>query len=94
MCDAAAAGMGVALVRLKLGRPWLDAGTLVRLSERHVPSPHAHYLCCAPARWTAGNARPLPSGAQVPAVNRPRPPAPRFSHRAERNFMPGGADLT
>ncbi|MBK9235396.1 MAG: LysR family transcriptional regulator [Rhodoferax sp.] len=49
MCDAAAAGMGVALVRLKLGAPWLERGTLVRLYERAVPSPHAHYLC-----WRTG----------------------------------------
>jgi len=45
LCDAAAAGMGVAPVRLKLGAPWLDNGTLVRLFPLDVPSPHAHYLC-------------------------------------------------
>jgi DNA-binding transcriptional LysR family regulator len=49
MCDGAAAGMGIALVRLKLGAPWLKHGSLVRLFERHVPSPHAHYLC-----WRTG----------------------------------------
>ncbi|MEJ7930396.1 LysR substrate-binding domain-containing protein [Ramlibacter sp. AN1015] len=49
MCDAAAQGLGVALVRLKLGQPWLEDGALVRISERSVPSPHAHYLC-----WRAG----------------------------------------
>jgi len=54
MCDAAAAGMGVALVRLKLGAPWLENGTLVRLGANavfghNVPSPHAHYLC-----WRTG----------------------------------------
>ena len=49
MCDAAAQGLGVALVRLKLGQPWLENGTLERLTERNVPSPHAHYLC-----WRAG----------------------------------------
>lgn len=49
MCDAAAAGMGIALVRLKLGAPWLDNGSLVRLYERNVASPHAHYLC-----WRTG----------------------------------------
>jgi DNA-binding transcriptional LysR family regulator len=41
--------MGIALVRLKLGAPWLENGTLVRLYESHVPSPHAHYLC-----WRTG----------------------------------------
>jgi len=49
MCDAAAQGLGVALVRLKLGQPWLDNGTLARISTRNVPSPHAHYLC-----WRTG----------------------------------------
>jgi LysR family transcriptional regulator, glycine cleavage system transcriptional activator len=48
MCDAAA-GMGVGLVRLKLGAPWLDNGALVRLYPHNVPSPHAHYLC-----WRTG----------------------------------------
>ena len=54
MCDAAAAGMGIALVRLKLGAPWLENGSLVRLGNnavfgRNTPSPHAHYLC-----WRTG----------------------------------------
>ncbi|MFZ2220372.1 MAG: LysR substrate-binding domain-containing protein, partial [Rhodoferax sp.] len=54
MCDAAAAGMGVALVRLKLGAPWLERGSLVRLGTtpvfaHNIPSPHAHYLC-----WRTG----------------------------------------
>ena len=49
MCDAAAAGMGVALVRLKLGLPWIENGTLVRLFDMDTPSPHAHYLC-----WRTG----------------------------------------
>ena len=49
MCDAAAAGMGVALVRLKLGLPWIEHGTLVRLFDIDTPSPHAHYLC-----WRTG----------------------------------------
>lgn len=54
MCDAAAAGLGVALVRLRLGAPWLERGALVRLGSSPVykaqlPSPHAHYLC-----WRTG----------------------------------------
>jgi DNA-binding transcriptional LysR family regulator len=49
LCDAAAQGLGIALVRLKLGQPWLDNGALERISERNVPSPHAHYLC-----WRTG----------------------------------------
>ena len=54
MCDAAAAGMGIALIRLKLGAPWLENGALVRLGNNavyaaNIPSPHAHYLC-----WRTG----------------------------------------
>ncbi|WP_367848426.1 LysR substrate-binding domain-containing protein [Rhodoferax sp. WC2427] len=49
MCDAAAAGMGIGLVRLRLATAWLENGSLVRLFARNVPSPHAHYLC-----WHAG----------------------------------------
>ncbi len=49
VCDAAAQGLGIALVRLKLAQPWLEHGTLERLSPRSVPSPHAHYLC-----WRTG----------------------------------------
>ena len=49
LCDAAAQGLGVALVRLKLGAPWLDNGALERISPLDVPSPHAHYLC-----WRTG----------------------------------------
>jgi DNA-binding transcriptional LysR family regulator len=49
MCDAAAQGLGIALVRLKLGAPWLENGSLERTSTRNVPSPHAHYLC-----WRTG----------------------------------------
>ena len=46
---AAAAGMGVGLIRLKLGAHWLENGSLVRLYDNNVPSPHAHYLC-----WRTG----------------------------------------
>jgi LysR family transcriptional regulator, glycine cleavage system transcriptional activator len=53
MCDAAAVGMGVALVRLQLGVPWLATGALERVFTQEgthdVPSPHAHYLC-----WRTG----------------------------------------
>ncbi len=49
MCDAAAAGMGVGLLRYKLAAPWLDSGALVPLYPRRVPSPHGHYLC-----WRSG----------------------------------------
>jgi hypothetical protein len=41
-------------VRLKLGAPWVENGSLVKLGESEpfrapVPSPHAHYLC-----WRTG----------------------------------------
>jgi DNA-binding transcriptional LysR family regulator len=49
LCDAAAGGLGIAPVRLKLGAPWLDNGTLVRLFDLDVPSVNAHYLC-----WRTG----------------------------------------
>ena len=49
MCDAAVQGLGVGLIRTKLGAPWVESGQLVRLFERSVPSPHAHYLC-----WRSG----------------------------------------
>ena len=45
MCDAAAAGLGIALVRLKLGAPWLTNGTLTRLYGHSTASPNAYHLC-------------------------------------------------
>ena len=48
-CDAAAQGLGMALVRLKLGQPWIENGMLERVFDLNVPSPHAHYLC-----WQSG----------------------------------------
>lgn len=71
MCDAASQGLGIALVRLKLGQPWLDSGLLTRLSPRNVPSPHAHYLCWrtgAMDRWeVAAFAQWLRAGLQPAA---------------------------
>jgi len=54
MLDAAVAGFGITLARLKLGAAWLASGRLVRLSPRAVPSPHHHFLCWKPGalqRW-------------------------------------------
>jgi LysR family glycine cleavage system transcriptional activator len=54
MLDAAVAGLGVTLARLRLGAAWFDSGRLVRLSPRAVPSPHQHHLCWKPGameRW-------------------------------------------
>jgi LysR family transcriptional regulator, glycine cleavage system transcriptional activator len=47
--EAAAAGYGVALLRLKLGQAWLDSGRLVRLSTESVETSFQHYLC-----WQSG----------------------------------------
>lgn len=52
--DAAVAGFGVALMRLRLGHSWVDSGRLVRLSTRSVPSPNKYFLCWKPGtleRW-------------------------------------------
>ena len=52
--DAAVAGFGVALMRLRLGQSWVESGRLVRLSTRSVPSPHSYFLCWKPGaleRW-------------------------------------------
>jgi len=54
VADAAAAGFGVALMRMRLGTMWLDSGRLLRLSPRTVPSPYHHFLCWKPGameRW-------------------------------------------
>ena len=63
MCDAAAQGLGIALVRLKLGQPWLDNGTLERAVRRATCPARTRITCAgAPAPWTAGNARRSRSG--------------------------------
>ncbi|AJG23483.1 LysR substrate-binding domain-containing protein [Cupriavidus taiwanensis] len=52
--DAAACGFGVALVRTRMAQSWLEGGRLIRISDRSVPSPMAHYLCWEPGaleRW-------------------------------------------
>jgi len=52
--DAAASGLGVVLLRHRLGAEWLSAGRLVALSPQAAASPNAHHLCWhgdAPTRW-------------------------------------------
>jgi len=52
--DAAVAGFGVVLLRLRLGQAWLDSGRLVRLSRNSVRSPNDYFLCWKPGtleRW-------------------------------------------
>ena len=69
--DAAAAGFGVALVRLDMGAAWFDSGRLLRLSTRSVPSPNANYICWKPGtmeRWEcAAFVDWLVQGAGAPA---------------------------
>ncbi|WP_208513189.1 LysR substrate-binding domain-containing protein [Variovorax paradoxus] len=48
LLEAAAEGLGVALMRLHLGRAWIDGGRLVRLSPVSVPSPNHYFLCWRP----------------------------------------------
>jgi hypothetical protein len=87
MCDAAAQGLGIALVRLKLGQPWLDNGTLERMSNRAMcPAPMPITCAGAPAPWTAGNARPLPTGCAKACSERGRGTA--NSRGAEKIFIP------
>jgi LysR family glycine cleavage system transcriptional activator len=45
---AAASGLGVAMGRLSLARPLLDAGLLVELSPERIKSEFAHYLVYPP----------------------------------------------
>lgn len=75
---AATAGMGVALARLTLTRPLIDAGLLVMLSPNRLKSDYAHYLVY-PARshdhagliafrdWLLGQARTYASALAAPA---------------------------
>jgi LysR family glycine cleavage system transcriptional activator len=39
MCDAAAQGLGIGLIRLKLGAPWIENGSLERIWPHAIPSP-------------------------------------------------------
>lgn len=45
---AAASGLGLAMGRLSLARPLLDAGLLVELSPQRIKSEYAHYLVYPP----------------------------------------------
>jgi LysR family glycine cleavage system transcriptional activator len=45
---AAASGLGLAMGRLSLARPLLDAGLLVELSAQRIKSEYAHYLVYPP----------------------------------------------
>lgn len=52
--DAAASGLGVVLLRQKLGASWMTSGRLVKLSSSWVSTLNRHYLCWAPGaldRW-------------------------------------------
>jgi DNA-binding transcriptional LysR family regulator len=44
LMEAAMAGQGIALGRMSLCKPWLEAGKLVRVTDLEVPSPHGYWL--------------------------------------------------
>lgn len=44
MLEAAAAGLGIALLRLPTARTWIARGALAIVSDRHVPNPAAHHI--------------------------------------------------
>ena len=67
MLDGAAAGFGVALMRLKLEPRRLDNGRLVRLSPRQVASPTTTSCAGSRACWSAGNAPPSSTGCALSA---------------------------
>jgi LysR family glycine cleavage system transcriptional activator len=86
---AATAGMGVALARLTLTRPLIDAGLLVTLSPHRLKSDYAHYLVYPPRSddhagliafrdWLQAQARAYASvlAADAPAPTRRKRIAP------------------
>lgn len=50
---AAAAGLGIAFLRMPLAGDWIEDGRLVRIGERSQPNPAAHYLCTRPEEHRA-----------------------------------------
>jgi LysR family glycine cleavage system transcriptional activator len=80
---AAAEGLGIALGRMTLARPLVEAGRLVRLFDEHLPSEFGHYLVY-PSRseghaglaafraWLLEEAR-AESGAPTPVLSAPKP---------------------
>ena len=93
---AAASGLGLAMGRLSLARPLLDAGLLVELSPQRIKSEYAHYLVYPPRSadhaglqafrtWLLAAARdyqdlPVASGKKQPA----KKPARRAAKAAPR----------
>lgn len=87
---AAAAGMGVAMGRMTLAKPLIDAGLLVPLSPRRLKSDYAHYLVHPPRSqdhaglaafraWLLQQARDYAQTLDAPVAvtdaNRPAPPS-------------------
>lgn len=82
---AAAEGLGVALGRVTLSRPMIEAGLLVRLFDESLPAEFAHYLVYPPRSaahpglitfrdWLQDEARRYstpPSGIATPRPRRP-----------------------
>jgi LysR family glycine cleavage system transcriptional activator len=78
---AAASGLGIAMGRLSLARPLLEAGLLVELSPQRLKSEFAHYLVY-PSRseehgglqafrdWIVAQAHEYEAGAEAPAKAR------------------------
>jgi LysR family glycine cleavage system transcriptional activator len=75
---AAASGLGIAMGRLSLARPLLDAGLLVELSAQRLKSDYAHYLVWPPRSdahaglqafrtWVEAQAREYAATATAPA---------------------------
>ena len=86
---AALEGLGIALGRMTLARPMLEAGRLVRLFEQRLPAQYAHYLVY-PERsqahaglvlfrdWVLAQAQAYARADATP------PPKPRASGKATR----------
>jgi LysR family glycine cleavage system transcriptional activator len=79
---AAVSGLGLAMGRLSLARPLLEAGLLVELSPHRLKSEFAHYLVYPPrseehaglrafAEWIQGQARAYNAEAVAPAKRAP-----------------------
>ena len=80
---AAASGLGLAMGRLSLARPLLEAGLLVELSAQRLKSEYAHYLVYPPRAqdhrglqafraWVLASAREYASAGAAPAKPKPR----------------------
>ena len=85
---AALEGLGVALIRLTMARPFIDAGQLVLLTRERLPSVWAHYLVYPPRSaqhpavqalrtWLLAEAQAYRASEKLPAPKRARRPTKR-----------------